>query len=413
MALDAFNRLRISNPFSLFDYYPSPLSANSSLDEDQFLTFNSGSNYSISYNSANYISLNLTGSGYIIRQSKVPMDYQPGKSRLIYISGVVLASSSGTGSLNSSIGLMNTSASTINEGIYFKTDGTTLYWAETVQTTSSTTAETAVAQSSWNIDTFNGSGPSGQTLTSSNLATNLIFVIDQEWLGVGRVRCGFVINGILYYAHQFIHSGNTVQYTTTPRQYITQYLTSTGKSASSRQMCCTCISEGGYLPLGKRNSISTKLSGGIAVTNGTQTTGYIALGLKLQSSYLNGMLKPINLSIATDAAAGKMGYYEIQLHTNSSAGSIGSISGTLPSYTALTDSIAQYVIGNATQTIATNGYILVSGFVTGRSDTTFSRNDFETLLTRAICTQYDTIYIVVYGNSGCNMFASVDFIESI
>ena len=241
----------------------------------------------------------------------------------------------------------------------------------------------------------------------------MILALDQEWLGVGRIRCGFVINGILYYVHQFLHNdnSNSVQYTTTPRQYITHYLSSTNMIISMRQMCCTSISEGGYLPLGTRNNISNKLVG-IDIPNSSSTIGYIALALRINSSYPNGMIKPIKISIATDVASGKMSYYEIQVQTNSSAGSVGSITGTL-NYTQLVDSIAEYAIGDSSQRIVTSGYILDSGYISSRSDILFTSNDYETLLTRTICSQYDTIYIVVYSNASCSMFSSLDFIESI
>jgi hypothetical protein len=33
-----------------------------------------------------------------------------------------------------------------------------------------------------------------------------ILIIDLEYLGMGRVRVGFVVNGVIHYAHQFLHS---------------------------------------------------------------------------------------------------------------------------------------------------------------------------------------------------------------
>ena len=80
-------------------------------------------------------------------------------------------------------------------------------------------------QSSWNIDTFDGSGPSGKTLiVAANANKTFLIVIDQEWLGVCRLRCGFVIDGVIYYAHQFLHNGLQVQYTKTPRISLSYYI---------------------------------------------------------------------------------------------------------------------------------------------------------------------------------------------
>jgi hypothetical protein len=140
---------------------------------------------------------------------------------------------------------------------------------------------------------------------------------------------------------------------------------------------------------------------------------YVALAVRLNSSYPNGTIKPLNLSFSFSGTAGKNGYYELQLHTNSLAGSKGSISGSALSYTSLTDSIAQYAVGSG-QTLSTSGYILTSGFVQARSNVSFSANDYETLLTRHVCTQYDTLYIFVTSNdNGSSISASIDFIESI
>ena len=91
--------------------------------------------------------------------------------------------------------------------------GQIFYWGDVTQG-----GTLDVPQSSWNIDTFNGNGPSGKTLTvAANANKTFLIVIDQEWLGVGRLRCGFVIDGVIYYAHQFLHNGLQVQYTKTPR----------------------------------------------------------------------------------------------------------------------------------------------------------------------------------------------------
>ncbi len=113
------------------------------------------------------------------------------------------------------------------------------------------------------------------------------------------------------------------------------------------------------------------------------------------------------------AAANKIGGCEIQIHTDSNAGSIGSTSGTL-SYTTMSNSIAKFAIGNGTQTITTDGYVIHSGLLAGQDNIMFSSNDYETLLTRAIVGRFDTLYVVVFCNTnGTVMCSSLDFIESL
>ena len=401
MATDAFGKLRVTEPFTTFNYYPTTLTENSNLDEDIWI---SGGN-SQTYNSNNYINMpiNTASTNYAIRQTKCPMVYQSGKSRLIYMTGVMMTSI--LTSTTSYIGLFNVDTSTppnITEGMYFKCDGTNLIFEEVTQSATNT-----VNQSSWNIDTFDGTGPSGQTLTITNASTNLLIVFDQEWLGVGRIRCGFNINGVTYYAHQFIHSGLAIQYTKTPRLRLSYYIKGTVAN-TMRQMCSTNMSEGGYYTTGKINSISTTISGIILGTIGTR---YILLALRINSTYPNGTIIPNKISMAYSAASNKMGYFEIQLH--STYGSIGSISGTL-TYNNLTDSIAQYAIGNGTQTITSSGYTIQGGFVSSQSEQFIANNENERMQIRMTATQYDTIYVVGTGNTtNDTMYGSLTFVEEI
>ncbi len=176
---------------------------------------------------------------------------------------------------------------------------------------------------------------------------------------------------------------------------------------SMRQMCSTCMLEGGYFPLGVRNSILTTLLGISLLVIGRK---YIMLALKLKTANVNGLLKIINIS-STYQAAGKTGAFELQLH--STVGSVGNITGSL-NYIQLSSSIAQYATGDGTQYIAVgqDGYILTGGFISSRTVVDFNSNDYETLLTRTNCTKYDTIYLIGIGNTSNDvMFSSMDFIE--
>ena len=87
---DAFGRLRTSNPYTLFEYYPNSGSENNDYDADSYLTkIEQGG--TIRYDTTNTIELNTSTNGttdVITRQTKLPMDYQPGKSRLIYMSAI-------------------------------------------------------------------------------------------------------------------------------------------------------------------------------------------------------------------------------------------------------------------------------------------------------------------------------------
>ncbi len=92
---------------------------------------------------------------------------------------------------------------------------------------------------------MDGTGPSGITLDPTKAQ---ILWMDFEWLGVGSVRCGFVINGVFILCHTFQNANLiTSVYMTTatlPMRY--EIISTTALAASLKQICCTVISEGGY-----------------------------------------------------------------------------------------------------------------------------------------------------------------------
>jgi hypothetical protein len=416
MATDAFGRLRVAENFTTFNYYPTPLTSASNLDEDVWVT----SGNSQSYNSSNYIEMSLSGapSNYCLRQTKCPMVYQAGKSRLIYMTGVMMTT---LVSAVSCMGLFNITTGTpptINAGMYFKTDGTNLIWEEVTQTGTNT-----VNQASWNIDTFDGSGPSGQTLTITNATQDLLIVFDQEWLGVGRIRCGFIIDGVTYYAHEFTHDGMTVPYTNTPRLRLSYLIYGSNVSTTMRQMCCTCCMESGYYTIGKHNSIGC--GGGFVTTS--QNTKNILLALRANPSYVNATFTPHSVTVQSNGGSSNIFYFEAQMVSTN--GSVGTITGTPPSWTSLKDSAIQFYIGTGnslyvgtaggsgttppTYNSSTDGYILTSGYTDSKTSQSFVVSVEQSLLTRLSFTQYDTLIIVGYGTANTTAGASVDFTEEL
>ena len=229
---DAFGRLRVSNPVTVFD------AQNRYVDGEQFSSDNSGSG-SVTYNanSSNF-TLSVTGNGdEVIHQAKRVTLYQPGKSLLIMNT---FAMNTPTNNLRQRVGYF-----TAQNGIFLEADGTTINIVKRSYTSGSA-VETKVAQASWNGDVFDGTGASGITLDVSK--TQILWT-DIEWLGVGSVRVGFVINGVFYIAHTFHHATvATAVYMTTASLICRYERTSTGASGSMRQICSTVISEGGYAP---------------------------------------------------------------------------------------------------------------------------------------------------------------------
>ncbi len=255
---DAFDRLRISEPETLFEL-------NHTIGKLPFLVDEivSGAGATSNPNTnESYISMGITGSGdgsgtnKIVRQTYEYVPYQPGKSRLMIFSGVLEAIEGGVTGTYERIGSFDSyveksSVAGSGNGCFFELDGKTLYAVIRCNDTAAHAGNTRVAQSAWNFDKFNGSGPSG--LTVNDYSTAKILAIDQEWLGVGQVRFGFFINGQFHVGHIFNHfdTGITVPYTKTAKLPIRYEVTgSNNKIAEMRMICSTILSEGGFEPTG-------------------------------------------------------------------------------------------------------------------------------------------------------------------
>ena len=66
------------------------------------------------------------------------------------------------------------------------------------------TVDTKIPQSQWNIDTCDGTGPSGFYLDVNKIQ---MAYIDYSWYGAGKVRFGFKDQtGLVTYVHEFIHN---------------------------------------------------------------------------------------------------------------------------------------------------------------------------------------------------------------
>ena len=411
MATDAFGRLRISDTYTLFEYYPSAATSQTNNDVDIWVNDVNATATTTYNSSSNVVQLTSNASGGIsTRTSKLPMRYQPGKSRLFYFSAVPLSRvNAGSEVFTSRIGLFSINGSKAPvEGHYFETNGTNLYWVYAYNGT-----PTAIVQSSWNIDTFDGNGPSGKTLTISNMLNTNLFVIDQEWLGVGRIRVGFNIDGVNYYAHQFVNN-IAYPYTVTPRLPITYQMAATTISSSIflGQVCCTCISEGGFTPIGRRISVGNSTAG---VNLATINTKYILLGVKFQSGFPTGILDILSVDAFYPGNTTQSAKIELQLHSTN--GNIGATTGTITFSTISNSAIELYQgsSGNVTNpSITTDGFIVTSNFLQQKSNFSLSSTEYSIQLTRGQVTQYDTLYVVASVGGGTNqkIGANLDLIES-
>jgi len=232
--LDAFGRLRVSNPFTLFD-------SQQRFGLDASFRSNVASGGSVTFiptqSSANLTVTNTTGS-FAARESAYTFRYQPGKSLLTMMTFTMAPAS--PGNTRQRVGYFGT-----DNGFYVElANGPELVQRSNV---SGIVTLSNVAQVNWNGDKLLGSGPSGLTL---NITKSQILWIDMEWLGVGSVRMGFIINGLFILCHTFNHANLvTGAYITTaclPVRYEIQTLNGAAPVTSNlTQICSTVMSEGG------------------------------------------------------------------------------------------------------------------------------------------------------------------------
>lgn len=242
--LDAFGRIKVSNPTTLLDITHTK-------DKNELIVYEDitgGATGIHDPDSSSVLMSVSTNNDEVTRQSRKYTVYQPGKSLFVILTGVIDAGGNGDDTI-SRMGYFDD-----QNGFFFQYDGTTL---SIVKRQNGTDVET-VSQSSWNEDKANGTGNSGITI---NPARTQIFFFDIEWLGVGTVRAGFFFNGEPIIVHKFHHANietNTyIKNANLPIRYQLSAVGATNPTGSLRHICSSVISDGGYNPVGKTFSANT------------------------------------------------------------------------------------------------------------------------------------------------------------
>jgi len=317
--VDAFGRLRTSNTFTLFD------SAFRYADNDKFdtaLTSSGTKTYNSTYNS---VDLAVTGNGdAVVRETKRVFPYQPGKSLLIL---TTFTMNTPTADLKQRVGYFGA-----QNGIFLETDGTGIYIVKRNGGT-----DTRVAKADWN----------GNTMSTLDLSKSQIFFIDIEWLGVGSVRTGFVIDGEFIVAHTFHHANNIdgtyMQTAVLPVRY---EISSTGATGTLRQICSSVMSEGGYE--GKSPYYFGTNSPTAGVDLGTAGTLTPLISIKLKTSQLDAIILPVEIDML--GLSNQVVRYQLLLNP------------TLTGASFADHAVSQCQV-DTTATALTGGTILQQGFI--------------------------------------------------
>jgi hypothetical protein len=336
MAIDAFGRQRVSNPFTLFD------SSHRYRDNGLWNTSTSSGGSVLFSLSEGLVNLNVdtTNGSQVLRETAKVFSYQPGKSLLVMNTFVMAPAQT---NLRQRVGYFGT-----ENGLYIQLNNNTLSFVKRSLVTGVVT-ETVVNQSAWNVDKMDGNGPSRYTL---DITKAQIFFMDIEWLGEGTVRLGFVIDGIFIVAHKFNHANLiTSTYITTATLPLRYEITNTGVTALPsllKQVCSTVLSEGGYELRGAQQAIGTPITA--PITFAVAGTFYPIVGVRLKSTRLDAVIILTAVSLLGLGNAKNYAWRVVQSATITGGAWIS----------AGVDSSVEY---NLTGTSNTGGRVLAQGYV--------------------------------------------------
>ncbi len=347
-ASDAFGRFRISQPFTLFDTF------HRYEDTGKSSIYTTGTNSTSTFDANSGIvvmSINTASGHAVYRETNRVFSYQPGKSLLVQKSFCMGIAKPG---LRQRIGYFDS-----NNGIFLERNGTEIAFVLRSSSVDGTPIENRVLKQDWNITPLDGTGADKIVL---DLSLSQIFYASIEWLGVGSVQCGFVINGQFIPCHVFHYSnmpGSTTTYMTTaclPVRSEIENTTATTSTSFLKEICTSVISEGGYELRGRPLSVGHALNSPYRL--GSINTLYPVLSIRLKANRMSGIVLPKNFSLAPITAAN---YRYVLL-----SGAITSGGGW---QSAGDNSSVEY---NMTATSLTNGIILETGYILATNQSSIS-----------------------------------------
>ena len=387
-SIDPFGRWRVSNPVTLFDSKQTNEAYELFWDIATVSGAGTSSNYDEDGAKTTLSVSNLTA-GKIVRQSKKRSNYQAGKGQLILATFNLISNNLG---ITKEVGYFDD-----DNGIFFRVDGTNISIVIKSNVTG-TPVDTVINQGSWNIDNFDGTGPSKVTF---DITKTQILLIDFEWLGVGRVRVGTVVDGKIYYAHAFNNANNLeTVYMSKPNLPIRYSIKNDGTGPdSSMDTICACVStEGGEDITGILRSVNTG-NGGVSVTSSNFRA---ILGIRKKTTEVDSIINIERISLMSQTANDQF-RWELVLNPT--------ISNTF-AYSPVTLSGVEFAIGGSNNTV-TGGYTLDSGFIKDfSSESVPIANAYQ--LGNTIAGVRDEIVLCVYNiTSNATIHGALTYRESL
>jgi hypothetical protein len=356
-SVDAFERLRVSNPSeSLFD---SQFRFGGF--EFQWQTYTGsvpgGTVTYVSHESAMRLSVPTVEGASVIRQSYEYLPYQPGRSQLITMTGTLGAAKE---NLRTRIGYFDD-----QDGVFFQVRGGEM---EVVLRSSSLTSgsvvEAVIPQSQWNMDRLDGTGLSKVTIDPAKAQ---IFVMDLQWLGVGRVRMGMSIDGKVVYGHAFnnanLHPSTYMRTGGLPVRYEIANVGATSSPSSITQICSSVISEGGFSP---GRYISRADGRGTATVNASTRRPILSIR---PAPTVNGYVNRIHIHVeGVDAVSLDAGFTYLEVVYG------GVLTGASWVPATGSGSVAAAVEKDLSATVITGGTTVAVGYISGPTARTIAED---------------------------------------
>ena len=290
-SVDAFGRLRVSEPADLFE-------TQFEFDNHPLLweTFTTGSAaVAHNYNKSSVDMMVSGSSSVVVRQTRGYFRYQPGKSHMMTLT----YEHEPTFDTLWRVGYLDD-----RDGIFLEHSGTSTNIVLR-SSVSGDVVETRIQQSEWNWDRFDGLNdtkfnPSGIKLDH---AMSQHLAIDLQWQGVGRARVGFFIDGVIHVAHKFrgsnAQAGPFMRTANLPIRYELRGLPGIAQQRTSLQICQALTSEGGVT-----DERGQPFSAAFGITGSAVTTRVPLMTIRptaLHAGHVNRtMMVPQFLTIMTD-----------------------------------------------------------------------------------------------------------------
>jgi hypothetical protein len=361
--MDAFGRLRVSNPFTLMEF--NSITGKNEYFIEENVVGDASSTY---FNPDSIVEMTVRGNGSVVRQTREYIMYQPGKSKLIYMTGVLYTDGSiaATGGITCRLGTFDTSS-----GIFIQMKNGVL---SVVERNYGDILD--ISRGSW-TDPLDGTGPSGAVVDFTKAQ---IFYFQLEWLGVGRVQCGIIQAGRYLPYYTFNHVNSLVKpYIQMAKLPVRYEISGTGTSTNSMRMICgTVISEGGFSPAGKIFTYTNFLDALNPAIVKNILRPHVIWGIRLTNSYPRNRttlkLKDIQLALSDTTS---IIAWQLLLNPTRMSLSVGTetwipyadtSSGFFDPYKAdsSVEIVKPHVTGSNIDTYYNGGHVVASGFCIGK-----------------------------------------------